>query len=325
MNKMSQRKVAAAIKKHKSFLITTHTSPEGDALGSELGLYFLLKKMNKQAFIVNQDPLPQELSFLPGADCIKLYKEIKNISFDCMVALDCSHLSRAGEVYKLNRERRPVINIDHHISNNNFGDYNWVEPHFSSASEMVYLLYKEIGVAFDRKSALSLYVGIMTDTGSFRYSNTSELTHRAAAEFMRLGLNINKVYRDIYENVSFSDMQLLIKILSGVVRAKNGKVVYVLAPARLLKHRKVSFDLSEHILGFMRAIKDAQIVVLFKENIGVKNEIRFNLRSNGSFDVNKIAQYFGGGGHKSAAGCTIKGRLADIRSQVISRIIKSLK
>jgi len=325
MNKISQRKVSAAIRKHKSFLITTHTSPEGDALGSELGLYFLLKKMNKQAFIVNQDPLPRELSFLPGADCIKLYKEIKNISFDCMVALDCSHLSRAGEVYKLNRKRRPVINIDHHISNNNFGDYNWVEPHLSSASEMVYLLYKEMGVAFDKKSALSLYVGIMTDTGSFRYSNTSELTHRAAAEFMRLGLDINMVYRDIYENVSFPDMQLLIKILSGVVRAKNGKVVYVSVPAGLLKHRKVSFDLSEHILGFMRAIKDAQVAVLFKENIGVKNEIRFNLRSNGSFDVNKIAQYFGGGGHKNASGCTIKGRLADIRRKVISRIIKSLK
>ncbi|OQB13103.1 MAG: Bifunctional oligoribonuclease and PAP phosphatase NrnA [Candidatus Omnitrophica bacterium ADurb.Bin205] len=325
MNKISQRKVSAAIRKHKSFLITTHTSPEGDALGSELGLYFLLKKMNKRVFIVNQDPLPQELSFLPGADCIKLYKENNKISFDCMVALDCSHLSRAGDVYKLNSKSRPVINIDHHISNNNFGDYNWVEPHLSSASEMVYLLYKEMGIAFDRKSALSLYVGIMTDTGSFRYSNTSELTHRAAAEFMRLGLDINMVYRDIYENVSFPDMQLLIKILSGVVRAKNGKVVYVSVPAGLLKHRKVSFDLSEHILGFMRAIKDAQVAVLFKENIGVKNEIRFNLRSNGSFDVNKIAQYFGGGGHKNASGCTIKGRLADIRRKVISRIIKSLK
>jgi len=140
-----------------------------------------------------------------------------------------------------------------------------------------------------------------------------------------LGLDINMVYRDIYENVSFPDMQLLIKILSGVVRAKNGKVVYVSVLAGLLKHRKVSFDLSEHILGFMRAIKDAQVAVLFKENIGVKNEIRFNLRSNGSFDVNKIAQYFGGGGHKNASGCTIKGRLADIRRKVISRIIKSLK
>ncbi|MFA5311259.1 MAG: bifunctional oligoribonuclease/PAP phosphatase NrnA [Candidatus Omnitrophota bacterium] len=325
MNKINQKKVVAAIKRHKRFLITTHTSPEGDALGSELGFYRLLKKMNKQAFIVNQDPHPQELSFLPKAGRIRLYKEIKKVSFDCMVALDCSNLSRAGEVYRLNKENRPVINIDHHISNNNFGEYNWVEPHLSSASEMVYLLYKELGVPFDRESALSLYVGIMTDTGSFRYSNTLELTHKAAAEFMRFGLDVNRVYRDIYENISFSNMQLLIKILAGVARVKNGRVAYVSVPAKLLKPEKVSFDLSEHILGFMRAIKDTQVVVLFKENAGVKNEIRFNLRSNGSFDVNKIARHFGGGGHKSAAGCTIRGRLADIRSKVISKIIESLR
>jgi len=323
MNRRSLKKVAAAIKKYKRFLITTHTSPEGDALGSELAFYRLLKKIKKQPFILNQDHLPQEYYFLPGSQSIKSYKSINQFCFDCMVVLDCSDLNRTGKVYKLNKQNRPVINIDHHISNNKFGEFKWIEPFASSASEMVYLLYKEMHVPLDKESALLLYVGIMTDTGSFRYSNTSGFTHKAVEELMLFNLDIRKIYRDIYENISFPDMQFLIKVLSGIHRSKDGRVAWVEIPARLLKGRKVFFDLSEHILSFLRAIKDTQVVVLFKENFSVKDEIRFNLRSNGPVDVNKIAQHFGGGGHKTAAGCTIAGKLKDIRRRVISRILQS--
>jgi phosphoesterase RecJ-like protein len=325
MNRKNLKKAIAAIKKHKHFIVTTHASPEGDALGAELAFCRLLNKIEKSAFIVNQDPTPQEYSFLPGREYIKPYKNINQPDFDCMVVLDCSDLGRTGEVYKLNSKNKPVINIDHHISNNRFGKIRWVEPYVSSTSEMVYMLYKEMRVPFDKESALLLYVGIMTDTGSFRYSNTSGFTHKAVGELMRFNIDPRMIYKGIYENIPFLDMQLLIKILDGINRSKDGKAAWVEVPAKLLRHRKVSFDLSEHILNFMRTIKDTQVVVLFRENLGVKDEIRFNLRSSGSVDVNKIAKFFGGGGHKAAAGCTVRGKLKDIRRKVISKILKSLR
>ncbi len=326
MERISLKKAAAAIKKYNRFLISAHTSPEGDALGSELALYCLLKKLGKQAIVVNEDPLPQEYDFLPAKENIKLYKAgLKDIDFDCMVILDCTDLSRIGLVKELSRVACPILNIDHHISNKKFGAINWVEPSASSASEMVFSLYKEMGVPFDDASALLLYVGMLTDSGSFRYSCTSSFTHQAAGELLKFNINANQVYKNIYENIPFSDTQLLIKALAHIHRESAGKIAWVELPAKLLRHKKLSFDLTDHMLGFLRAIKDTEIAVLFKENLGVRNEIRVNLRSTGLADVNKIALAFGGGGHKAASGCTVHGRLADVRRKVLAKIRQNLK
>lgn len=325
MSKRSLRSVLVEIKKHKSFLLTTHTSPEGDALGSQLALAILLRKLGKKVVVVNQDPVPSEYSFLPNKEFIKKYKNTFRPFFDCMVVLDCSDLSRTGQVYKLNTDSTPVINIDHHVSNDKFGDARWIKPDASSTSEMVYMLYKKLRIPLDKDAAILLYTGIMTDTGSFRYSNTSSFTHKVISELMRFNMDIRMVYKQVYENISFSDSRLLIKILSGVRLTGEGSIAWVEVPAKTFRHRNIFFDLSEHILSFMRAIKGVQVVALFKENMGGKNEIRFNLRSNGQADVNKIASYFGGGGHRSASGCTIVGRLADIRRKVLFKIAQELK
>ncbi|MDD2679813.1 MAG: bifunctional oligoribonuclease/PAP phosphatase NrnA [Candidatus Omnitrophica bacterium] len=325
MSRTSLKEAAAAIRKYNRFLISVHTSPEGDALGAELAFFYLLQKLGKQATIINEDPLPAEYNFLPGKDNIKPYRPAwKDIDFDCAVILDCTDLGRIGEVSKLNN-RLPVINIDHHISNKKFGTVNWVDPKASSASEMIFRLYKAMRLPFDADTALLLYVGIMTDTGSFRYSNTTVFTHRAAGELLRFGFNVPLVYKNIYENIPFTDMQLLIKVLLHIHRTSGGKIAWVELPAKLLRHKKLSFDLTDHILSFIREIKDTQAVALFKENLGVRNEIRVNLRSAGLVDVNKIAQAFGGGGHKTASGCTVHGRLADVRAKVIAQIRRNLK
>ncbi|MFA5287631.1 MAG: bifunctional oligoribonuclease/PAP phosphatase NrnA, partial [Candidatus Omnitrophota bacterium] len=273
-----------------------------------------------------EDPTPVEYDLFSGKEEIRAYKpNLKDIDFDCMVVLDCSDLTRTGEVYKLNKDNKPVINIDHHISNSNFGTLNLVDTEASSASEIVYSLYKEMRVPFDKDSAFLLYVGIMTDTGSFRYSNTTSYTHRAAAELMRFGFDVRETYSNIYENIPFADTQLLIKVLSHLHLAAKGRIAWVELPAKLLRHKKLSFDLSDHILSFIRSIKDTQVVVLFRENLGTKKEIRFNLRSSGRVDVNKVARTFGGGGHKTAAGCTMSGKLKDVRRKVIARIRADLK
>ena len=322
---MSLEKVIDCLKRHKSFLITSHANPEGDALGSELAFYNLLKKLSKRAVVVNEDKLPYGYDFLPKKNIIKKFrKNMQRIEFDCFVVLDCSDLSRSGEVYKINLGQKPILNIDHHISNQMFGDVNWLEPNSSSCCEMIYKLYKKLRISIDKDTAISLYTGILTDTGSFRYTNTTGFTHRAVAELLRHSLDIIEIYKNIYENIPFLDMKLLSKVLPRMRQGAGGKIIWFQIKRSMLKDKKSSFDLSEHILSFGRAIKDAEVVVLFKENLGVKDEVRVNLRSQGKIDVNKIASFFGGGGHKAASGATIRGRLDQVRKKVLAKIREAL-
>jgi len=318
---VSLKRAVECIRKNKNFLITAHTNLEGDALGSELAFYYLVKALGKRAVIVNEDAVPYGYDFLPGLNNIIRYKDnLKGIKFDCFAILDCSGLKRCGEVYRINRDKKPVLNIDHHISNENFADVNWVEPHVSSCCEMIYKLYKEMRVAINKPSAFCLYVGMLTDTGSFRYSNTSSFVHKAVAELVGYGLNPAEIYKNIYARVPYEDMKILADILPKMNLLAEGKVVWFEIPRRALKDKVISFDLSESILNFGRSIKDVEVVVLFKENFGLKKEIRINFRSQGKVDVNKIASYFGGGGHRSASACTMRTSLKEARRKVLQKI-----
>jgi phosphoesterase RecJ-like protein len=323
---MSIKKAVDCIKKHKSFLITTHTHLEGDALGSELAFYSLLKKLGKRAAIINQDGLPYGYDFLPSKNIAKRLhgSDSKKIKFDCFVALDCSDLSRTGEVYKLNSSQQTILNIDHHISNKRFGDVNWVKPNVSCCCEMIYGLYKSLRIGLDRETALFLYVGILTDTGSFRYSNTTSRTHQAASQLLKHHLDVPQIYKSIYKNIPIQDVRLLAKILTGVRLEAKGKMAWVQIRRQMFGKKKFSFDLSEEVLSFIRAIKDVEVCVLFKENLSLKDEIRVNFRSQGKVDVNRIASCFGGGGHKTASGATIRGDIKTVRKKVLAKIREAL-
>ena len=323
---MSLKKAVELIRKNKSFIISAHTNPEGDALGSELAFYWLVKKMGKEAVIVNEDNVPPECEFMPGVNNIRKYKnERQKFNFDCFVTLDSSDLKRIGEVYRLNYSNKLILNIDHHISNSNFADVNWVDPNASSCSEMIYRLYKKMKVGMDKDAALALYVGILTDTGSFRYSNTSAFTHRVVAELLEFGISVPEVYKYAYENIPFDDMKILIRALLAINKDAKGKIIWFEVSHNLLKNKKLSFDLAEHLLTFGRAVRGVEVVVLFKENLGIKNEIHVNLRSQGKIDVNKIASCFGGGGHKAAAGATVHGKIGSVRRKVLDKIKKEIK
>jgi len=318
---MSLNRICASIKKYNHFLIATHTSPEGDAIGSQLGFYNLIQKLGKQAVMASDDKLPYGYDFLPGVkNILRLAKEHKDIKFDCLVVLDCADLKRTGRVYKLNKDNHPVLNIDHHISNRFFADVNWVDPAASSCSEMIYKLYKKLHLPLDKETALVLYTGIMTDTGSFHYSNTSSSTFTAAAELLKSGLNVAQVYRNAYENIPQAEVKLLLKLLSGIKFFRQGKIATFQIKRKILKGKKFSIDLADQCLSFGRAVKGVEVVVLFKENLGINNQVRINLRSQGKVDVNKIAAHFGGGGHKTAAGCTLSGKIEKIQKKVLARV-----
>ncbi|HPT38577.1 MAG TPA: bifunctional oligoribonuclease/PAP phosphatase NrnA [Candidatus Omnitrophota bacterium] len=323
---MSLNQICRDLKKYNNFLITAHTSPEGDALGSVLGFYNLIKKLGKQAVIIIDDRLPYGYDFLPGARHIRrLNTGMKYPKFDCLVVLDCADLKRTGGVHKLNRQNKPVMNIDHHISNQFFGETNWVDAQASSCSEMIYKLYKQLRLTLDRDSALVLYTGIMTDTGSFRYSNTAVSTFNAAAELLKFGVNVAQVYRYTYENIPAPEAKLLLKILSKIKFFGHGQIAAFEISPESSGSKKTRIDLADQALSFGRAIQGVEAVVLFRKILKSKSQVRVNLRSQGRVDVNKIAAFFKGGGHKTAAGCTVFGKLPAVRSKVIAKIYRALR
>lgn len=321
---MSLRKIIASIKRNKTFLITTHLNLEGDALGSEIAFSRLLKKLGKKAYIVNGDRTPANYNFLPGVDKIIKFKKESLIKFDCFVILDCANLTRCGDVRTLATEKKPILNIDHHTSNTRFASINWIESRVSSTAQMVYELYKKMGVKLDRGAALALYAGILTDTGSFRYSNTCSYTHRVVSELMQYKFDITDIYQKVYGNMSPQDMRLLLGILPKIKLDGQGRIAWFQIKKGLLGGKRIFFDISEYVLSFARSIQGIEVAVLFKENPRTKNEIKVNLRSQGAVDVNRIANFFGGGGHKTASGATLKGRLPEVRKKVLAKIKESL-
>ncbi|RJO65611.1 MAG: bifunctional oligoribonuclease/PAP phosphatase NrnA [Candidatus Omnitrophota bacterium] len=323
---MSLKKAVGCIRKNKRFLLTAHINVEGDALGSELAFYRLLRKLKKKAVIVNADTSFCDYSFMPGLSRImQAKKKMRLPRFDVFVALDCSDISRAGETQYISQADKPVLNIDHHISNTYFGSVNWIDTEASSTAEMVYRLFKVFKIPIDKESALALYVGMLTDTGSFRYPNTTAKTHRAVAELLSHRLNITQIHKNIYGNIQLADVQLITKVLAMLKSDLGGKMAWFSIPRKVLASRKNStLDLTDHVLSFARAIKGVEVAVLFKENIKPQDGIRVNLRSQGKVNVNAIARFFGGGGHRTASGCTVQATLTHARKAVLQRIRQAL-
>lgn len=322
--KMNIKEVAAAIRKNKRFLITAHVNLEGDALGSELALRGLIQKMGKTALVVNSDPVPSGYDFLPGIESIRKVKELNSTrKFDCLFVLDCSDFSRSGQAQLLRQRVKQTVNIDHHISNSFFADINWVEPQASCTCEMIFKLFKYFSLPLDKRAALYLYLGILTDTGSFHYSNTNFFTHQVASELLGYGILPHEVFRKVYENIPFSNMLLLGRLISEIRVSCGGKLAWLVIDQDK-KIKKSTCDLGERILAVMRQIKGVELAVLFKKNLGSKDEVRVNFRSQGKIDVNALASFFGGGGHHNASGATIKGKLDEVKNLVLKKIREAL-
>ncbi|OGX25622.1 MAG: hypothetical protein A3J51_05735 [Omnitrophica WOR_2 bacterium RIFCSPHIGHO2_02_FULL_45_21] len=314
---MSLKKAEELIKKHKVFLITTHVNPEADGIGAELAFFHLIRKLGKSAFIINESKVPAECEFLPGAEYIQpLSVKTKRNKFDCGVFLDCSEALRSPQVAELTKGR-PLLNIDHHISNTRFASVNWVDPEASSACEMVYRLFRALSVPVDKDAALMLYAGITVDTGSFHYNNTTALTHRIAASLIEKGISVSGVYNKLFENSSFNDIKCLGRILLTVERDAAGKITWAQIPRGALKEKFTRTDLAESVLGLLRSIKGIELSMIFKEARDKKNQVRINFRSQTVFDCNRLASCFGGGGHKNASGATVAGGLAEVKEKVI--------
>lgn len=315
--------VPQAVKKalsegHKVFL-TTHVRPDGDALGALIALAFILRKLGKEVAIAigGKNEAPTHYSFLPGLQEIEWASSFFWEKFDLAVALDAASVFRLG-IYQSFFEKTPIltVNIDHHVSNDSYAKINWVGDNYSSTSEMIYRLAVELGVELEKEAALNLYVGILTDTGRFQYPNTSPLTLEVAKELLKYGIVPFQVYAQVYESYSYSAFKLLGEIMARS-QLTDG-ILYTYIEQEDLKNYGLKMPDTEDYVDFLRSVKEAKLVVLFKHlNDG---EMRVSLRSR-QLPSHLIAQAFGGGGHPGAAGFITK--LS--RQQVLDKIKDWLK
>jgi len=321
---MSIKKVIGALRKHKSFLITSHVNMEGDSVGCQLAMAKLLEGMKKKVYIVDNDPIPVNFLFLPKTRDASHDLTIKR-AYEAALVLDCPNIGRIGKVRDLITPDKVLVNIDHHVSNERFGDIDWVQPRASSAGEMVWYLYKEMRRKLTKEAAMYIYTAILTDTGSFTYDNTSSNTHEIASDLLSYGLDPAWIAMNIYERRSVAELKLLGESLSNLTLGSDGRIAYIEVTQDMLNRTGADISKTDNVVNYARSVDKVEVAMVFKENPRDKNLINISFRSKSEVDVNKIASLFGGGGHKRAAGCTVKGSLEEVRRQVVAKAEEFVK
>ncbi len=298
-------RVAETIREHDRFLVTTHENPDGDALGSLLGMTLGLRALGKDAlmFLGGDVPLPAEYRFLALGELLRGEPPAGELD-RVVLALDCANESRMGATAEALLGAPLVVDIDHHHDNTRFGGVNLVVADASSTGEIVRDLLRELGVELTPVLAEALYVALVTDTGRFQYSNTTAKAHRLAAELLDAGVDVQRVFRGVYESIQFAKLKLLARALERAQVYDGGRIVVSYLLATDFAEVGAEEPYSEGIIDSLRAVEGAQLAALIREppRPGAPRH-RISLRSNADeLDVSAIARASGGGGHRQAAG-----------------------
>jgi phosphoesterase RecJ-like protein len=311
--------VVELIEKKDRFAITSHVRPDGDGLGSSLGLFWLLKSLNKDVEVIMHDPAPHAYQQLPGAGTIRVAPRIGE-HFDAVFIIECSDLDRPGLE---DLDQQFVVNIDHHSTTELFGGINWIDSTAAACGEMVYNLCKATGVRVTKEIAECVYTALLTDTGSFHYSNTTERTFKIASELVRTGVRPAKTAEALFGSYQWPKIELLSQVLSTAKRDDTGHVAWMWQTLAMQEQTKAAEEDADGFVNYPLAVGEVEATALFKETSpGV---YRTSLRSKGDVNVAKIAEQFGGGGHRNAAGCTLKGTSSELEQKVVPLLQDAVK
>jgi phosphoesterase RecJ-like protein len=306
--------VVELIEKKRCFAITSHMRPDGDGLGSGLALYWMLTSLGKDVEVVLRDRIPPAYTILPGSEDVFVQPDLTR-EYDAVFLMECSDVERPGLPSLKNQF---VVNIDHHSTTEDFGQINWIDPTAGAVGEMIYNLAKALGIEFTKEIAECIYTAILTDTGSFHFSNTTERTLKIASELVRLGVEPARISQALFYSYPFSRIKLLGLVLSTIERDESGKIAWVTVNQETMYEADASEEDSDGIVNHALSIDEVEAVAFFKElSTGV---YRISLRSKGKNNVAKVAELFGGGGHRNAAGCRISGNLEEIKQRVIESL-----
>jgi len=311
------KEILAAISAGKKFLITAHVRLDGDALGSELALYLMLRDLGKEAVIYNQDATPEHYRFLPAADHI--VHDLTHIErYDVGFVLDCSELDRVGKISADVVRIKTLINIDHHVSNGGFCKLRLLDPKASSTGELLYRLMRKMHVKMTKDICTNLYAAILTDTGGFRYSSTHQETLRAAGDLVEGGADPQWISENIYESDPPAKLQLLSKVLETLTLDMGTRTASLTVTRKHLQDAGASIEHTDGFIDIPRTVKGIDIAMLYTQ-MGEK-QFKLSLRSKGKVNVEKIARKFGGGGHVNAAACRIDGNINEIKQRVLEAV-----
>ncbi|ASW42914.1 DHH family phosphoesterase [Clostridium isatidis] len=322
----SLEEISKTLIKSKKIGITYHVSPDGDAVGSALALLNGLRLLNKDAYLISKDLISENLQFLKGSSEATGKVLSPEDGTEIVVVLDCGNYDRISA--DLNYYKGEIINIDHHVSNDKYGNINYIDIKAAATAEVVFMLLEKLGISFEeenddvREIATCLYTSLVTDTGAFRHSNVTSRTHLIASKLKNVGVNNMNIYQNLFDNNSFEKMKLIGKALNNIKLLFNGKVALIKIPISYGKELGIEIGDTSDIISFALQIKGIELAILIKE---IENGSKVSLRSKNNFDVRKIAENLGGGGHVKAAGITLKNiNLEEAEDKVFNEIEKVL-
>jgi len=317
-------KVAAAQK----IVITGHERPDGDCLGSEVALCSILRHAGKNAEIINSDPAPRRLQFLlntPGESIpIRTVVPGERIEADLLFVLDATDLKRLGAVRRDQFPNAAAINIDHHLGNSLFGDINWVDPKSAATGELIWRLAERCGWAVPAAALTALYTALVTDTGQFAYSNTSPRVLRMAAELVERGVDGEAIWQTVYLNKTLPELALEARARASLKCAAHGKLCAIFLTADDFSATQTGPANAEEFSAIPRSLCGVELSLFFYEiNGGAQTKV--SARSTRTADARALAQKFGGGGHKQAAGFTLDGTIQDVWRKVIDEAVLNVE
>lgn len=310
-NELSQ--VAELLEKSNRVIISGHMLPDGDSLGSSLALGLALEMAGKEVVVASPDPPPDVYRFMPGIERVVL--EPGQGPFDTFVAVDCSAPDRLGRFKSLMESAGVVINIDHHTGTVPFGTCDYVDPGAAATGEILVDLLELMKVPISLEIATCLYVALVTDTGSFKYEQTTAGTHRRVARLLEQGAPAARLNTYLYDEKPLAAVRILQVALESLQISDCGRVAWIIIERNVLDKLGASDQHTEGLINYAREIQGVEVALLFREIS--RGEFKVSFRSKGEVNVNELARKFGGGGHPRAAGCVMEGSLAGMVSLVV--------
>jgi phosphoesterase RecJ-like protein len=313
------RKIADLITASQTFIVSSHIAPDGDAIGCQLAIYSVLKRLGKKVRVISEDGVPDNFAFLGGSEDVE---RADGQAADVALVVDSAGLDRIGNVSDVVAKCGTIVNIDHHRSNTDFGDINLVDTEAGATAEIVYILLKMVAESLTEGEAAALFSGIMTDTGCFRFPTTSSRTLRIAADLLELGARPYHLASEIFWNKNVAGMKLLSEALATIETTDGGRVATMDVTKAMMDDSGADHVDTEGFANYPRLIKGVLVGVLLRE-MGEGN-FRVSLRSKETVDVNEIARAFGGGGHQTAAGFRIEGDLGEVKNRIREEVSRHI-
>lgn len=309
--------LVAEFRQHKRFLVTSHTRPDGDAVGSVLAMAEVLDQFGCSVDVLLADPAPFIYRTLPGLDRIRYARSVEEVETDPrtpVIVLECDGAARTGIA---GLDRHPLINIDHHASGRPFGYINWIDEHACAVAAMVYRLARAASVRITPSMATCLYAAILSDTGSFTYSSTDAETFALVHDLANRGASPGQIARDVYFSNPESKIRLLGAALSNL--RCEGQLAWSWVTSEEMDRVGAEAEDCEGVVNYLISIDGVESAVFLRE-VREAGQFRLSIRSKGKLDVARVAEHFGGGGHRSASGCTLDGPLDAATERILTRL-----